>query len=178
MFLNPEKVLTQIPEKFIKIADFGSGLGHFAKNLPLIAFDEGEIYLFDIDGEKLKRAKNDLESEGYDLDKFHFLEVDLEEKNATGLKDNFFDFILISQLLFQVKNPENILKEAKRVLSDNGNIFLIEWKDSFNGIGPDKKHLLDEKKMKKILEKENLEIFKELDAGKYHYAYLLKVKKK
>ena len=178
MFLNPEKVLAQIPDKFIKMADFGSGLGHFAKKLPLIAFDEGEIYLFDIDAEKLKRAKNDLENEGYDLDKFHFLEVDLEEKNATGLKNSFFDFILISQLLFQVKKPENVLKEAKRVLSDNGKILLIEWKDSFNGIGPDKRHLLDEEKMKKILEKEDLEIIKELNAEKYHYAYLLKIKKK
>jgi ubiquinone/menaquinone biosynthesis C-methylase UbiE len=48
---------------------------------------------------------------------------DLENKTIGNGFQNSFDIVTIINVLFQIKNKENVLKEAKRILKQNG--FLV-----------------------------------------------------
>jgi len=48
---------------------------------------------------------------------------DLENKSLGNSFQNSFDIVTIINVLFQIRNKENIIKEAKRILKQNG--FLI-----------------------------------------------------
>jgi 2-polyprenyl-3-methyl-5-hydroxy-6-metoxy-1,4-benzoquinol methylase len=48
---------------------------------------------------------------------------DLENKSLGNSFHNSFDIVTIVNVLFQIKNKENIIKEAKKILKENG--FLI-----------------------------------------------------
>jgi len=175
MFLNPSKILEQIENyHFIKVGEFGIGSGIFSEALYKKTIPQGELFLFDIRPEIIKKIYENFKEKDFLLEKIHFLSTNLENENATKLKDGLLDLIVISQTLFQSKNPENILKEAKRVTTKNGRILIIDWKESFQGIGPQKENLVKEEKVKKIAQKLDLKLDRKLDAGKFHYALLFK----
>jgi ubiquinone/menaquinone biosynthesis C-methylase UbiE len=54
----------------------------------------------------------------------------LETKSLGSAFQNSFDVVVIVNMLFQTKNKENIIKEAKRILKANGFLFIVDW-DSY-----------------------------------------------
>jgi len=51
---------------------------------------------------------------------------DLESKTLGNSFQNYFDIVTIINVLFQVKNKEAMLKEARRILKPNGFLVLVD----------------------------------------------------
>ena len=167
-FLNPEKVLDELDLKEGEIAaEFGCGSGGFT--IPLAKrLEGGRVYALDIQEEALSALKGKAELEG--LANIEIRRCDLEAPEGSTLPANSLDLVLIPNVLFQVDDKEQVLKEAKRILKEGGKILIVDWlpKAPF---GP-KEDRISPDDLKKIAKSLNLKLEKEFKAGKYHYGLI------
>jgi ubiquinone/menaquinone biosynthesis C-methylase UbiE len=164
-FLNPEEVIKELDLKDNMIAvDFGSGAGGWT--IPLAKkLDEGKVYAIDVQEEMLSALKSRAAIDN--LQNIETIVCDLENPEKLELVDNFFDIVLITNLLFQTKNKKQILTEAQRVLKKGGQILIVDWEKA-SPLGPQKEKVGSED-IKKIAESLDLKIKKEFKAGQHHY---------
>ncbi|MEW5805466.1 MAG: class I SAM-dependent methyltransferase [Patescibacteria group bacterium] len=151
------------------IADFGAGSGFIAMELAKAVGPNGKVYAIDILEDPLDALESRAKTE-----KFFQIETiksDLEKTNGSTLEPNSCDWVLVANLLFQIENPETIIKEANRILKPGGKILAIEWL-------PEKLisqqghffHQPDE--IKKILTANNFIPVKELKPSQSHYGLI------
>ncbi len=169
-FIDPKKIISEVAIPISSaVVDFGFGKGDFLKYMAREVGPEGIVYAVDIQEELLKRVEKELRENGFV--NVYFVNADLEEPDSTKIKDESVDFILISSLFFQVENKEAVIKEALRILKRGGRILFIDWKDSFSGIGPDRKLLFTEDDALLFFRDYPLSLERRLNsAGSYHYA--------
>jgi len=167
-FLNPKQVLQTIPLKEDMIAcDLGCGSGGWAIPLSRI-LNKGIVYAVDILDEALSALKG--KTEGEHITNIKPILSDVEKGVKIG--DSNIDFVLLSNILFENDNKEFILKETKRLLKQGGMALIIDWKeDSPIGL-KDRRVSFDE--TRSIVNELGLKIEREFDAGKYHWAILIK----
>jgi ubiquinone/menaquinone biosynthesis C-methylase UbiE len=164
-FLNPKEILNQLDlKKEMTAADFGSGSGGWAIPLAKILKD-GKVYAIDILEEPLSALKNKSGIEG--IDNIEIIRADVESKEGLKLKDNILDLALMTNLLFEMKNKERVIKEAKRVMKKSGKMLIIDWLPE-SVLGPEKARVSPEE-IKKIAKELNLQLEKEFRAGNYHF---------
>lgn len=131
-FLEPEKI---VPFFGLKpgdhVADFGAGHGYFTIPLARLVGGDGAVYAIDIQQPALDviRAKASQEH----LLNIEYVWADLETLRGSRLKDQFIDFVLIANILFQVENKLGLMQEAYRVLRQGGRMALVEWSASGAG---------------------------------------------
>jgi len=167
-FLNPKEILTNLDlKKWFSAADFGSGSGGWA--IPLAKrLTDGKVYAIDILEEPLSALKN--KSGVEDIVNIETIRSDIESKNGSTLKDNYLDLVLITNLLFQVKDKKLVLAESERVLKNGGKVLVIDWNPEAT-IGPEGKRISPEE-VKKLAKETGFNLEKEFKAGDYHYALL------
>jgi ubiquinone/menaquinone biosynthesis C-methylase UbiE len=165
-FLNPNEVLNQLEIKEDMIAaDFGSGSGGWA--IPLAKrLKKGKVYAIDVQEEMLSALKGKAEIEN--IFNIELKKADLEK--GSEIKENILDLVLITNLLFQVKNKEGIIAEAKRVLKRGGEILIVDWRED-SSLGP-KEGRVSPKNVKEIAKKQGFTLKKEFKAGIYHWGLI------
>ena len=172
MFTDPVQVLESFGlEPNMKIADLGAGSGAYsiaaAKRI-----GDGKVYAVEVQKELLAKIKNDADREG--LSNIEYLWGDIEEHNGTRIGDRLCDVAIISNTLFQVENRDETLLEASRVLKPGGKLLLVDWEDSFGGLGPEAKMVISPEKARELCEKAGFEFVREFDPGAHHYALVYK----
>ncbi len=103
--------LVSSSRKIQYILDAGCGDGELSKKIKKIT--NAQVYGVDISPNKCKLA----EQKGIIIK-----EADLNKK--IPFKDNFFDMVFASEVIEHLVNPDNFLKEARRVLKDKGILIL------------------------------------------------------
>ncbi len=149
-------------------ADFGCGSGGWTIPLAEI-LDKGRVFAVDIQEEALSALSSETKISG--VSNIKTILADAEE-GVREIKDNSCDFVLMTDLLFQVDKPEKVFAEAKRVLLPGGRLFAVEWNPA-SPIGPQEGKLSPEK-VEELAKSEGLEKLKEVSAGDYHFALLFK----
>jgi ubiquinone/menaquinone biosynthesis C-methylase UbiE len=167
-FLNPNEILSQVKlRESMSAADFGCGSGGWAipiaKKLAL-----GRVYAIDILEEPLSalKAKAKLEK----VLNIQTIIADIEK--GVSLKNESCDFVLMANILFQSEEKEKVLAEGQRVSRPGAEILVVDWKE-VSSLGPQQGKISLEK-VKEIAGKIGLNIEKEINAGPYHYALILK----
>jgi len=165
-FLNPKIVLEKLDlkENFIA-ADFGCGSGGWAIPLAKI-LTKGRVFAIDVLEEPLSALKSKLRGEGIN-------NIELKRANVekgVPILSNSCDLVLMTNLLFEVENVENVLKEGKRILKTGGKILVVDWKTEAS-FGPEKKVNIEN--VKRLAEKIGLKIKEEFEAGDYHWGLIL-----
>lgn len=173
MFSDPVKNVEQCGiQAGMEIADFGSGSGHYSLAAAKALISTGRIYAIDIQQELLTKLKNTATREG-----IYNVEViwgDIEKINGTKLKDNTIDLVFLSNILFQVDDKEGVIKEAKRVLRAGGRALVIDWTDSFGGLGPKPESVFRKDMAVSLFEKNGFHLDREILAGAHHYGLIYK----
>jgi len=161
-FLNPEKVLFRLDFKDGDvIADFGSGRGEWVIFLAK-KIKNSKIFAVDILDEAIFFLQKRLEQQKIENVEIKKANV---EKNSLLLDDSC-DWVLMTNLLFEVDNIPAVFDEAKRVLKKKGRILVVDWKKdvSFGPVSP-----VDPEKIKEIAREKGFKLEKEFEAGVYHF---------
>lgn len=174
MFSNPQSVLSQLHiDAGMTVADFGCGSGHYTLLLSEIVGPSGKIFSFDIQKEILARIKNIAISQG--LENINFVWADLDEPNSTLLKQESVDRVFMTNILFQVEDKKALIREAKRILKKNGKVVLVDWSESFGGLGPKQSDVVKKEVAERIFNEEGFGLEKEINAGEHHYGLVFKI---
>ncbi|MFN7088336.1 MAG: class I SAM-dependent methyltransferase [Candidatus Paceibacteria bacterium] len=170
-FLDPKNVLSQVPiSTGSVVADFGAGSGYFTIEAAKRA-NPGTVYAIDIMEEPLENINSKAQTLG--LNNVKTIRADLEKVGNLQLDNGVCDLVIVSNILFQVKNRTALMREAQRVLKKEGFLLLIEWvpekmlySKGLKPIGADE--------ARKLAETAGFVFEKSIDAGTYHYGFLFK----
>lgn len=172
-FLDPEKIVNLFGiEKGDHIADFGAGHGYYTIPLARLAGGDGKIYAIDIQRHVLDiiRTKAKLE---------HILNIetilaDLEQDNGSKIKEQYCDFVVISNILFQADEKQNVVREAYRILRTGGKLAMIEWDANTGNFGPTRNLRVSRELARNLAIDAGFEFDREFAAGAFHYGLLFK----
>ena len=174
-FSNPEKNVSKLNLKLgSTVADFGSGSGHYCLALAEVVGERGKVYAVDIQKTLLSKLINT--ARGERKNNIEVVWGDLEKENGTHLRNQSVDAVVISNLLFQVRNKEAVINEAYRILESGGAVLAIDWNDSLEGIGPVKEMLFSKDSAKIAFTKAGFETGEEIDAGAHHWGIIFRKK--
>lgn len=167
-FVKPDIVVTHFHlREGDRVADFGAGAGYFSRVLSRAVGKNGKVYACEIQRGLVEKIGN-LKREEM-LSNLEPLWTDLEAPNGTKLPDATLDAGVIVNTLFQIENKEAALKEIARVLRPGGKLFVIDWTDSFGGMGPTNDTVLTKEAAQTLLGEIGFEKEREFDAGEHHY---------
>ena len=93
----------------------------------------------------------------------------MEKQGGTKLSDGLLDAGLISNVLFQMQDKVGALVEIARVLRKGGKLFVIDWTDSYGGLGPQPKDVIIESEARTMLEQAGFVVEGTFPAGEHHY---------
>jgi ubiquinone/menaquinone biosynthesis C-methylase UbiE len=169
MFLHPENLVTQLgilPGMII--ADIGSGIGYFALPLARNVGATGQVYAIDIHENILKRLHNDAREQG--IENITGLVADAEQSGGISLRDETVDMVVIINTLFQVGNHDAMISEALRILKPTGMMVVVEWVESFGGLGPIDDHIVTRQQVLALCQDNNLIHIRDIgNTGSHHY---------
>lgn len=173
MFSDPVKNVEQCGiQAGMEIADFGSGSGHYTLAAAKALISTGRVYSIDIQKDLLTKLKNHATRDG-----FYNVEAiwgDIEKPNGTKLRDGTVDFVFLSNILFQIEDKKGVILEARRILKPGGRVMVVDWSDSFGGIGPAPKSVFKKDSARDLFEKNGFSLDREINAGSHHYGFIYK----
>ncbi|MFA6215649.1 MAG: class I SAM-dependent methyltransferase [Patescibacteria group bacterium] len=172
--LDPMAIFTRLGLKTgSKIADLGcGGAGHFVIPAARLVGENTTVYAVDILKSALQSVTSKARLEGiYNVKPIW---SNLEIVGAAKIPEKSLDFALLINNLFQSKEHENLFKEALRLLKDDGQLLIIDWKMENGTFGPPLVDRVKPEAVKKIANKLNLKLVDEFAAGAYHYGLIFR----
>lgn len=122
-FFEPEKILAtmKVDNNVINVADFGCGYGTFT--IPASKVIKGTIYAIDIEEKMIKRIVERAGEEKISNIETRLCDFTCE---GSGLEDKSVNYAMLFNILHTEK-PEELLKEAYRILKPQGKLGIIHW---------------------------------------------------
>lgn len=171
-FVQPQENLQNFGlKKGMDVADFGAGAGHYTLEAAKIVGDNGHVCGIEIQKELVSKINNEAEKEG--LSNIDVVWGDLEKSGGSTLDEESVDAVIISNILFQAQDPASILREAYRILRSGGTVLVIDWSDTYGGLGPPADRLITQDDIVGQAEKLNLSLSREISAGEHHWGVIL-----
>lgn len=154
------------------VADFGAGVGNFVSELSRRAGVEGKVYACEI-------QKNLIETLGAEAHKqgnhnVHPLWCDLEESNGIKITNGAVDIGLLINTLYLLEDKQTAIVEMARTLRRGAKFFVIDWTESFNGMGPTPEHVIAKDEVTGLLESNGFVFESEFPAGAHHYGLMFR----
>lgn len=103
------------------------------------------------------------------LTNIHPLWCDLEEANGIMIDDGELDVALLSNTLFLIEDKETAVKEMGRTVRSGGKFFVIDWAESFAGMGPQPEQVISADDATILFEANGFTFDREYPAGDHHY---------
>jgi len=169
-FIRPDRMVTHFHIRAgDRIADVGSGAGHFLPVLGRAVGGDGRVYaleiqegLVDLIGKKIASEK---------LKNVDALWCDVEGAEGTGLAGGTLDTVVLVNSLFQMVHKEEALKEIYRILRKGGRLFVIDWLGSFGGLGPHPEAVLTPETARGLVENAGFFLERDFPASVHHYGF-------
>jgi ubiquinone/menaquinone biosynthesis C-methylase UbiE len=173
MFSDPNKNIEQLSLKLgSQVADFGSGSGHYSIAIARAVGDKGKVYAVDIQNELLTKLKKEARSLGFS--NIEIIWGDVEKMGGSRIRDGFVDSVVVSNLLFQAKDRDSLANEAARILKQGGQLLVVDWTDSFEGLGPHTDQVFNEDSAKALFESKGFVYDRKISAGAHHYGVVFR----
>lgn len=172
MFLNPEKLIGNLGiHPGMIIADIGSGIGYFALPAARYTGASGHVYAIDIHDAIIKRLHNDAREQN--IENITGIVGDAEVLGGTTLRDETVDMVLIINVLFQSSKHTAIIEESFRILKPGGKMIVIEWSESYTGMGPVEHHLVSPDVIEHMCNEKGFVLIRTAgDVGNHHFGYI------
>ncbi|MDQ3244994.1 MAG: class I SAM-dependent methyltransferase [bacterium] len=150
------------------VADLGAGTGFYAIPAGEIV-SSGKVYAIEINKDFLKTITHKIKD--HHLNNVDVILGDVERKGGTKIADSVVDAVIVSNILFQVNDKINCLKEINRILKPKGKVLLIDW-DSDIFVGTMKSRFVSKDQAQKIFVDHGFLFDREIDAGEHHYGII------
>lgn len=170
MFSNPAKNIAQLRLTHgMNVADIGSGSGAYSI-LASAIIGNGVVFAVDIQKDMLSLIES--EANRLKIDNIKTIWGDAERDSGTRIADSLVDVCILSNVLFQIEDKDACVKEIKRILKPGGKILVVDWSDSWQGMGPHKDLVHSEGEVYALFEKHKLKPLEEIVAGDHHYGII------
>lgn len=175
---TPLSLLTQLGLVNVgaTVADLGSGIGTWGLPLARLVGPAGQVYVVEIQKELLETVAAKARESG--LSNISYIWGDIETRGGTKIADGILDVVVVANVLFQSSAAYSIALEIKRILKPNGKVLVVEWKDSFNGIGPVPDMVVAPETLVKIFSEAGFGKVKDVAVGDYHYGIIFRKESK
>lgn len=174
-FINPTEIIHLFGLKEgSTVADLGSGSGAYVLAAAPLVGQTGHVYAIDIQKDLLTKLKQSIADSGHS--NVTFLWCNFEEVGATQLPDQSLDVVIISNTLFQLENKSGALKEAHRILKDLGKLYIIDWSESYKGMGPEKALIVTKDEALDFATATKFTLQSEFNPGEHHYGLIFNKK--
>lgn len=169
-FVVPEVVSTHFHLKEgDKVADFGAGSGFYLKVLSEAVGQSGKVYACEIQKQLVEKLGDFARLNG--LANILPLWCDLEEARGIKVADNTLDAGILINTLFQFEHKDVALTEINRVIRPGGVLYVIDWSESFGGLGPQPKDVLTKDSAIALCESNRFALEREFPTGDHHYGF-------
>lgn len=171
MFVRPSAIVEQFGiTAGDHIIDCGAGNGAFTMLMAERVGKNGSVVALDVQ----KPLVDAIMRTAHERDLSHVTAfgVDLERLYGVPLKDGVADMALLANVLFQVHDKKTCLAEAVRLVRHGGRVIVIEWRDSFGGIGPRLDYIVPEEQVHALCDESGLLYLESLDLGPYQYGVI------
>lgn len=152
------------------VADFGAGSGAYTLELANLVGDSGKVYAVDVQRDLLTRIQNEAVKQGNE--NVEIVWSDIETVGGVGIRDGLLHAVLLSNTLFQVDDKITVIKEAWRVLKPGGILAIIDWMDSYGGVGPQKSNVVTQSEATLLCTDNGFAFKNDFKAGEHHYGLL------
>ncbi len=156
------------------VADLGVGYGHYAYALAEVVGEHGKVFAIDVQKSMLERLKKEVESKG--IKNIEIIWGDIEVVGGTKLREDGVDSIIVTNVLWQLDSKAGLVHECARILKLGGRILLVDWRESFGGLGPQPGMVVEESMARRIFETGPFEFKRSIDAGEHHYGLVFEKK--
>lgn len=157
-------------EPGMSVADFGSGSGAYVLAIAERLEGVGRLFAIDVQRDLLRRIHTEAHRRGFK--NVQIIWADLEKEGSSKLASHSLDVVLISNLLFQLEDKRAPLVEAWRTLRPRGRLAILDWSNSFSGMGPVKHDVVQKEEAIALAENSGFELMREFEAGAHHYGLI------
>jgi ubiquinone/menaquinone biosynthesis C-methylase UbiE len=173
MFINPEKSIAQLGLlEGMRVADFGAGTGAYSKAISQKVGYSGKVFAIEVQKDLVKKLENEIRLWG--ITNIECIWGDIEKKGGTKLADHSMDRVVVSNVLFQAEDKIGLIDEVRRILKKDGEVLLIDWTDSYGGMGPSPENIITQNTAKELFEKRNFKFLKNISTTMHHYGIIFK----
>jgi ubiquinone/menaquinone biosynthesis C-methylase UbiE len=167
-FVKPEIVTTHfhVHEGDI-VADFGTGSGFFLRHLAAAAGPSGHVYACEIQKNLVEKIGVMCRQQG--LQTVQVLWCDIEEPKGIKLQDDTIDVGILVNTLFILEERVVAVNEIARTLRSGAKLFVIDWSESFGGMGPAPDHVITAADTTALFEGNGFIFEREYPTGPHHY---------
>jgi ubiquinone/menaquinone biosynthesis C-methylase UbiE len=171
MFLHPDVILGECHlGKTDTVVDLGAGSGAFSRAAAAYV-TSGTIFAIEVRRSMVETLSREIHH--WKTPQVHALWGDIEVLGGTTLADNSADFVILSNTLFQLDDKKGCILEIKRILKRGGRVLLVDWSESYGGMGPAPHHVITKEKAQALFEQEGFTVLRDrLSAGSHHYGIL------
>lgn len=156
------------------VVDFGAGSGHYTFAVAGEVGPAGKVYAIEILPDLAGRIAAHARDKG--IKNVEVIAGDVESPGGSGLSDGLADVVFMANILFQLEERGRALVEAARVLKEGGQLIVIDWSDSFGGMGPQPEQVVPSAAALKLAEGRGFSKVRDLKAGDHHWGLVLRKK--
>lgn len=173
MFSSPEKnVASLLLQEGMRVADFGAGSGAYTRSCSSHVGHTGKVYSIEVQKDLIKKLESELKH--LKVSNVECIWGDIETKGGTKLADNSVDVVIVANVLFQAEDKIGLIDEAKRILKKGGRVLLVDWKESFGGMGPSSKNVIEENIACDLFIKRGFILLEKINTNPHHYGIIFK----
>lgn len=170
MFLDPSEILNYLVLPHgARVADFGTGAGHYARAALDKLGAHGSVYAFDVFHPALDTLHRSARGFNRNLYAIH---SDLNE--PIPLSNDLLHAGIAGNILHQLKNRERFVSEVYRVLKPRGEALVVDWVSSFRNMGPATDAVITPAEAARLFETAGFSVGDMLPAGTHHFAFIAK----
>ncbi len=149
------------------VLDVGAGRGEFIPHLSRKVGSKGRVIACDVDRCYIDTI--DRLSREQDLGNVEPCWCDIETPHSTRVQDEASDYAFLINTLYQLEDRLAALAEIHRAVRKGGVVYVVDWSDSFAGMGPQPEQVVNKEATIALFEAALFIFEREYPAGSFHY---------
>ncbi len=167
-FVIPDVVVTNfLLREGDLVADFGAGTGFFLQALSKAVGTTGRVFACEIQKQLVEKLGE--QARILRLSNVHPIWCDLEEINGIKIGTGELDAGVMVNTLFMLENKDVSIKEMARTVRKGGKFLVVDWTESFSGMGPQPGYVVSREEAIVLMERNGFVFERDYPAGGHHY---------